>query len=98
MADNPYSKFFSSGWFNFNPPPQNPNPNPQNSKTTNSVPFFLHHHPSSSSSSPYPPSPPTREALPLLSLSPTRHYQDDEDQRERYPTKDSIGSRPLLRF
>ncbi|KAK8531860.1 hypothetical protein V6N13_131218 [Hibiscus sabdariffa] len=82
MADNPYSKFFSSGWFNFNPPPQNPNPHPHNSKTTNSIPFFLHHHPSSSS---YPPSPPTREALPLLSLSPTRHYQDDEHQRERYP-------------
>ncbi|KAE8679427.1 Zinc finger protein WIP2 [Hibiscus syriacus] len=87
MADNPYS--FSSNWFNFNPcPQQNPNPYPPNShpnKTTNFNPFLLHHHQSSSS---YPPSPPIREALPLLSLSPTRHYQeeqgDDEDQRETY--------------
>ncbi|GMJ11997.1 WIP domain protein 2, NO TRANSMITTING TRACT [Hibiscus trionum] len=82
MADNPYSKFFSSSWFNLNhnPPPRNPNPYPQNPKTTHSNPFFLHHHPSSASSS----SPLIREALPLLSLSPSRHYQDNEDQRERY--------------
>ncbi|KAK8546223.1 hypothetical protein V6N13_067448 [Hibiscus sabdariffa] len=88
MADNPYFNFFSSaGRFNFNHPlpQQNPNPHPQNShsnKSTNFNPLLPHHQ------SPYPPSPPIREALPLLSLSPTRHYQeeqdDDEDQREQY--------------
>lgn len=87
MADNHYSNFFS-GWFKFNPlvqhypspnspPLQKPNPHPQNShknETTNLNPF-LHHRTTSSSP---PPSPPVREALPLLSLSPTRHYKEED--------------------
>ncbi|KAK5845635.1 zinc finger protein WIP2-like [Gossypium arboreum] len=86
MADNHYSNFFS-GWFKFNPldqhypspihPLQKPNPHSQNSHkngTTNLNPF-LHYRTTYSSS---PPSPPVREALPLLSLSPTRHYKDED--------------------
>ncbi|XWS66388.1 hypothetical protein CRYUN_Cryun05aG0195100 [Craigia yunnanensis] len=107
MADYPYSNFFS-GLFKFNPlqhyPSPNPPPQPQpnfytqnfysnttfmRNETSNINPFF--HYQTSCSSSP-PPSPPVREALPLLSLSPTRHdkedqEQDDEDQdqdREQY--------------
>ncbi|GMI78835.1 WIP domain protein 2, NO TRANSMITTING TRACT [Hibiscus trionum] len=55
---------FFSGWLKFNPPSPNTNP------------FF--HHQTSCSSSSSPPPPPVREALPLLSLSPTR--QNNEDQ------------------
>ena len=107
MADYPYSNFFS-GLFKFNPlqhyPSPNPPPQPQpnsytqnfysnttfkRNETSNINPFF--HYQTSCSSSP-PPSPPVREALPLLSLSPSRHDkedqgQDDEDQdqdREQY--------------
>ncbi|KAI5321321.1 hypothetical protein L3X38_030392 [Prunus dulcis] len=43
--------------------------------------FFINHHQSSSSSS-SPPSPPLREALPLLSLSPSRHHHPHEDLQE----------------
>ncbi|KAE8732684.1 Zinc finger protein WIP2 [Hibiscus syriacus] len=85
MADNSYS--FSSGWFNSNPHhQQNPNPYPTNShpnKTTTFNPFLLHHQSSSSSS--YPPSPPIREALPLLSLSPTNQEEQDDDEDQRQP-------------
>lgn len=100
MADYPYSNFFS-GWFKFNPlqhyPPPNPPPQQPSSYTqnyfyssnttfmTNETNPFFHYQTSSSS----PPSPPVREALPLLSLSPTRHdkdeeVQDDEDQDQEH--------------
>ncbi|KAE8711151.1 Zinc finger protein WIP2 [Hibiscus syriacus] len=85
MADNPDP--FSSGWFNFNPHlQQNPNPNSINShsnKTTNFNPFLLYHQ--SSSSSLHPPSPSIREALPLLSLSPTNQEEQDDDEDQRQP-------------
>ncbi|KAF8398424.1 hypothetical protein HHK36_017351 [Tetracentron sinense] len=79
MTD-PYSNFFT-GWFNFNPHPHqfsssNPSPHPpyaynfySNNINNNS---FIH-----DCQSP-PPSPPLREALPLLSLTPTRHEEHDE--------------------
>ncbi|XVE96014.1 hypothetical protein REPUB_Repub02eG0185200 [Reevesia pubescens] len=97
MADYPYSNFFSSGWFKFNPLQHFPSPNPppqhqqppnsytQNfytnmrNETSNFNPFF-HYQTSCSSTSP--PSPPVREALPLLSLSPTRHEKEDQEEQD----------------
>ncbi|XVE61188.1 hypothetical protein DITRI_Ditri06bG0019500 [Diplodiscus trichospermus] len=94
MADYPYSNFFS-GWFKFNPLhhyPSPSNPLPQQypisytqnfytnstNETSNNHPFF--HYQTNCSSSP--PSSPVREALPLLSLSPTRHEKEDKEQDE----------------
>ncbi|KAF5187401.1 Zinc finger protein wip2 [Thalictrum thalictroides] len=88
MTD-PHSNFFT-GWFNNHPQPlfhqnsfstSNPSPsfpysynlysnnNIINTSTTHS--YFHYQAP--------PPSPPLREALPLLSLSPTRHHEEQED-------------------
>ncbi|MBA0794384.1 hypothetical protein Gohar_018718, partial [Gossypium harknessii] len=72
------------------PPPPPPHPlqqpnsfthdfysNSRNDRSSHINPFF-HYQTSCSSSSP--PSPPVREALPLLSLSPTRQNNEDQDQ------------------
>ncbi|KAB2093880.1 hypothetical protein E1A91_A02G125900v1 [Gossypium mustelinum] len=72
------------------PPPPPPHPlqqpnsfthdfysNSRNDRSSHINPFF-HYQTSFSSSSP--PSPPVREALPLLSLSPTRQNNEDQDQ------------------
>ncbi|CAN1158181.1 Zinc finger protein WIP5 [Linum perenne] len=57
----------------------NPSPSSCNYLFTNSS--STHHHPYYYSNSSPPPSPPIREALPLLSLSPTRpHHHHDHDQ------------------
>ncbi|CAL5351974.1 unnamed protein product [Camellia sinensis] len=78
MAD-PYSNFYSQ-WFKFNPlylsspnppPPQLPQPPSSTQNFYSSNGFFNLNNPI-----PYqtpPPSPPLKEALPLLSLSPSRH-------------------------
>ncbi|KAJ7976818.1 zinc finger protein WIP2-like [Quillaja saponaria] len=93
MSD-PCSNFYSD-FFKFNPlhhyPPPNPPPhNPYLHNHTNynyNNTFFRHHHQNSTSSSTSPPySPPIREALPLLSLIPTKqeneenHKQQEEEQ------------------
>ncbi|KAK7392856.1 hypothetical protein VNO78_21306 [Psophocarpus tetragonolobus] len=91
MAD-PYSNFFSPGFFHHYP---SPNPSPHNpyahnnsciNQTTtninNSTFFHFHHFQTtitSCSSSSSPPSPPLREALPLLSLTPNNDEEEDHD-------------------
>ncbi|XP_044505159.1 zinc finger protein WIP2 [Mangifera indica] len=83
MAD-PNSNFFS-GFINFNNPlhhPHNQQPPPSPPYThnlytnfnQNHIPYFQYQSP--------PPSPPLREALPLLSLTPTRHEKEEEDEEE----------------
>lgn len=90
MAD-PYSNFFT-GLFKFNPfhhdssPPSNPPPPlplpPPQTPFPHS--FFINHFQTPSSS---PPSPPLREALPLLSLSPTKHeYKQEQLLEDHYST------------
>lgn len=81
MTD-PYSNIFT-GWFNFKPfvhPLTSSNPSP--SVPSSFYNFSSHNHNNNSSSnSPFfpspPPSPPLREALPLLSLSPIRHDEEE---------------------
>ncbi|KAK9289899.1 hypothetical protein L1049_008060 [Liquidambar formosana] len=81
MTD-PYSNFFT-GWFKFNPihhfPPSNPPSQPPYHNFYSSNSSFINH--ANNSSFHYqttpPPSPPLREALPLLSLSPTRHEEQE---------------------
>ncbi|XP_027367117.1 zinc finger protein WIP2 [Abrus precatorius] len=99
MAD-PYSNFFSSGFFHYpssNPSPRHPyvhNFINQNTNTNiNNNTFFHYFHPhhlqstiTSCSSTFSPPSPPLREALPLLSLSPTK--QEDEEEQEEDQSMD----------
>ncbi|XP_052173724.1 zinc finger protein WIP2-like [Diospyros lotus] len=86
MAD-PYSNFYSH-WFRFNPLHQ---------YFSSSNPPQHHHHrhhgfsSSNSSTEQYwqqtpPLSPPLREALPLLSLSPTRHDDDDDEEPAAQPS------------
>ncbi|KAJ9695749.1 hypothetical protein PVL29_010964 [Vitis rotundifolia] len=83
MTD-PYSKFFA-GWFKFNPLHHFPSAEPPSqppyghSLYTNS---FSSHSNSIIYQTP-PPSPPLREALPLLSLSPTRHEEDQQQQQQQ---------------
>ncbi|XP_050230399.2 zinc finger protein WIP2 [Mercurialis annua] len=86
MAD-PYSNFFS-GFFNFNNNPQNhypssPSPSPTPQYFHNSHSNYDHNY----QNQPYnflyqinnrPPSPPLREALPLLRLSPTRNENNQQ--------------------
>ena len=82
MAD-PYSNFFT-GLFKFNPlyhyPPQNPPPPPNPSYAHN---FFINQTTNSFTYQNPPPSPPLKEALPLLSLSPTRQQQQQQQQQEQ---------------
>lgn len=99
MAD-PYSNFFT-GWFKFSNNPlyhQYPSLNPTPATAAAQVSYSPHHlytNPFNQTQAPYynyqnpPPSPPLREALPLLRLSPERdgeRYQvqedDDEDQEQ----------------
>ncbi|GLT62332.1 hypothetical protein SLA2020_349780 [Shorea laevis] len=97
MSD-PYSNYIH-GWFNLNPPhhssssssTSNPSFNfphdhhysiYSNNMMNNTNPF-THQYQSSSLS---PPSPPLKEALPLLSLTPTRHH---EDQQQDYSSSSS---------
>ncbi|KAH7557301.1 hypothetical protein ACOSP7_026909 [Xanthoceras sorbifolium] len=89
MADHPYSKSLSSaGFIKFNPlhhhypssnhPPPQPSSYAHNFYTninqTQIHSYFQYQTP--------PPSPPLREALPLLSLSPTRHDKEEEEEEE----------------
>ncbi|XP_004295197.1 PREDICTED: zinc finger protein WIP2 [Fragaria vesca subsp. vesca] len=105
MTDPYYPSNYFNGWFNlnFSPPApslaytlhhhQAPFSN-YNMINNNSHSFFSTHPQSSSSVSSSPPSPPLKEALPLLSQSPTRdhpdeilaedhdHHADDNDEDE----------------
>ncbi|RWW22261.1 hypothetical protein BHE74_00004173 [Ensete ventricosum] len=73
MAD-PYTNFFIGIHqhypFTSKPPPQPIAPQFYNLSTQSYADSFIPGHP---------PSPPLREPLPLLSLSPTRHQEEDED-------------------
>ncbi|XP_022743597.1 zinc finger protein WIP2-like [Durio zibethinus] len=104
MADYPYSNFFSGWFkFNplqhysspDTPPQQQPNFYTQNlysntnfvrNETSNFNPLF--HYQTTCSSSSSAPSPPVREALPLLSLSPTRHDKEDQEQDDEEQDQD----------
>ncbi|KVI09436.1 zinc finger protein WIP2-like [Cynara cardunculus var. scolymus] len=77
-SDHPYSTYFNGSWFNLNPnyhylssSPAAPPPPPLSYSS------FTHYY------QPSPPSPPLREALPLLSLSPTRRPLN---QNQEFPT------------
>ncbi|WOL17506.1 hypothetical protein Cni_G26299 [Canna indica] len=79
MAD-PYHNFFRSNFdhhpfssINFNPPPP--------FSIYNLYPDLINHRKNPNLQSP-PPSPPLREALPLLSLSPTKPLQQEQDIEE----------------
>ncbi|XP_058073566.1 zinc finger protein WIP2 [Magnolia sinica] len=101
MTD-PYSNFFT-GWFNYNPLFRNlSSSNPSQPPPTSYYDFYSHNnndnnnntHNSIYNRTPYlptpPPSPPLREALPLLSLSPTRHEEEEPScsaMEEGYDTK-----------
>ncbi|KAJ4969994.1 hypothetical protein NE237_003093 [Protea cynaroides] len=80
MAD-PYSNFFT-GWYTFNPLFHNFSSSPSSSNpshpphTYNYYNNFNNNNNSTHCHS-APPSPPLREALPLLSLSPTRHEEEE---------------------
>ncbi|XP_050371552.1 zinc finger protein WIP2-like [Argentina anserina] len=83
MTD-PYPSNYFNGWLNLNFSP--PAPSLAYTFHHHQVPFSNYNMINSSSNSfisshhqslPSPPSPPLKEALPLLSLSPTRDYQDE---------------------
>ncbi|RWW08178.1 hypothetical protein GW17_00028399, partial [Ensete ventricosum] len=76
MAD-PYTNF-SRGFHNHYPFASTPPPPPV---ATQSYSFITHCY-TSSFLPRHPPSPPLREALPLLSLSPTRHLEKKEEEEE----------------
>ncbi|GLU19367.1 hypothetical protein SLE2022_356220 [Rubroshorea leprosula] len=95
---NPYSNYFH-GWFNVNPLHHFSSSTSTSSNPSFYSPYDHHHYSSmsnnmmmssftqyQSSSSSSPPSPPLREALPLLSLTPTRHR---EDQQQEYYSSSS---------
>ncbi|XP_044467668.1 zinc finger protein WIP2-like [Mangifera indica] len=82
MAD-PYSNFFSD-YIKFNNPlhhhnQQPPPPPPYNHTFYGN--FYQNHIPCVQYQT-SPPSPPLREALPLLSLTPTRHEKEEEEQEQ----------------
>lgn len=81
MTD-PYSNLYPQ-WFRFNPPPP---PNPHHNYTT---PHNLFYPPPPSTS------PPLREALPLLSLSPMRKHEDDVAQLPQIPSSSSCSTSGL---
>ncbi|RDY06269.1 Zinc finger protein WIP2, partial [Mucuna pruriens] len=90
MAD-PYSNFFSPGFFHYPSPNPSPHHHPyvhnfiNQAATTNinhDTFFHFHHHFQTTITSSSPPSPPLREALPLLSLSPTKQEEEEEQEEE----------------
>ncbi|XP_059668455.1 zinc finger protein WIP2-like [Cornus florida] len=99
MTD-PYSSSFYTQWFRFNhfsssnpnPPPPPPHHHPFTSHNL----YFNHNNNNNNNNNSTtfhyqtpPPSPPLREALPLLSLSPTRHdHHQDQDQPSSYSAMD----------
>ncbi|KAI3449942.1 hypothetical protein Pfo_006607 [Paulownia fortunei] len=82
MTD-PHSNYFNNGWLNLNPINHFA---PSTSFSTPSYPYNFNFYSTSVNSNswfytqyePSPPSPPLKEALPLLSLSPTRPSDDQE--------------------
>lgn len=74
-SDHPYSTYYHGSWFNLN------NPHISSSSLTSisssSHTSLSHYY------EPSPPSPPLKEALPLLSLSPTRRLNHDHEQNPR---------------
>ncbi|XP_077227390.1 C2H2-type zinc finger family protein [Tasmannia lanceolata] len=81
MTD-PYSNFFP-GWFNFNPLFHHFNSNPTPPPPPPSSFYNFYSNTNTTPLIPSPPSsPPLREALPLLSLSPTRHEEEDPMEEE----------------
>ncbi|KAL8133452.1 hypothetical protein AgCh_008782 [Apium graveolens] len=80
MTD-PYSNLYPP-WFRFNPPP-----NPHHNYTTQHNLYYQTNPPPPPSTSP-----PLREALPLLSLSPMRKQEDDTDAVAQIPQIPSSSS------
>ncbi|XP_021893915.1 zinc finger protein WIP2 [Carica papaya] len=110
MADNsPYSNFLT-GWFKFNPlhhypsanppPPPPPPPPSSSSSSSSSHPLYTHfsynfHQQQHQYPNP-PTSPPLREALPLLSLTPTRKQNHEEEEEEEDQEVQEDGEDRLL--
>lgn len=101
MTD-PYFNYFNNiGWFNLNPLNQFA---PSTSSSTPSFPYNFNFYSSVSSSSSNslfltqhelsPPSPPLKEALPLLSLSPTR---PSEDRDSSYCTAMEVDKQNMMK-
>lgn len=83
MNTDPYSNLYPP-WFRFNPP--NPPPNPHHNYTPPHNLFYQTNPPPPSTS------PPLREALPLLSLSPMRKQEDDTAAVAQIPQIPSSSS------
>ncbi|KAI3706373.1 hypothetical protein L6452_24063 [Arctium lappa] len=88
-SDHPYSRFYNGSWFNLN------------THHLSSSSYSSSHPPPLSYASishynyePSPPSPPLREALPLLSLSPARRLNHDQED-PRNTTNDSSCARSM---
>lgn len=75
MSSDPYSTYYNGSWFNMKK-----NNYVSSSSSSSSKSSISHYYYESS-----PPSPPLREALPLLSLSPTRKLNHDQQN----PTNDA---------
>lgn len=73
-SNHPYSTHFNGSWFNLNPNPNNYHYLSSPTLQPLSYSSFTHYY------QPSPPSPPLREALPLLSLSPTRRSPNNQNQ------------------
>ncbi|KAI3520462.1 hypothetical protein L1887_09897 [Cichorium endivia] len=83
-SDHPYATYYNGSWFSLNPNYHylSPVPAPPPLSYSN----FTHYYQSS------PPSPPLREALPLLSLSPTRRSPNQNQEYLSSTTYDSCST------
>ena len=84
MSDSDRNSNYFNGWFNLNPFnhffPSTSTSNPSSHAPNhgyNIYPTTIHGNSSTQYYRPSPPSPPLKEALPLLSLSPTRHEEQE---------------------
>ncbi|CAI9290128.1 unnamed protein product [Lactuca saligna] len=88
--DHPYSRYYDRSWFTLNKhhlsPSSSSYSHPPLSFSYSSLP---HHH------EPSPPSPPLREALPLLSLSPTRRLNHEHEHHTGTYTTNSPSSKSM---
>ncbi|PON91679.1 TFIIH C1-like domain containing protein [Trema orientale] len=101
MADYPYSNFFKPNSlfqfspFHHTPSPSNPNPFPHHHHQAHHNFYFLGNQ-TGLSNNPVvvppqtPSSPPVREALPLLSLSPSNYHNNEENDDEDDQNDDDI--------
>ncbi|CAI9273018.1 unnamed protein product [Lactuca saligna] len=84
-SDHPYSTYYNGSWFNLNPNYYYLSPAPA-APPPLSYSSFTHYY------QPSPPSPPLREALPLLSLSPSRRSPTQNQEYLSSTTNDSCST------